>query len=199
MTITTIKEFGDAILEGVRADFNDLPKGATFAWFNNPSTNSPTMFKHGEPVPFDSFSRVIALFQDDDVVRIYTMPAAPPNPIPADWKARSPTRYTLTKTAPTYFAETMNLDAMASEMIEEWNAIADGINAADIELESVIEYIEGLAIEGAMVNSSVLLEGLRNEEHREEDDSDPEPETEPDASAAPAVPTDAPAQEATPS
>lgn len=197
MPITTIKEFSDALIEGVRADFNDLPKGSAFAWFPT-TTGGPTMFKHGEPVPFDSYSRIIALFQDDGVARVYAMPAAPPNPVPADWKMRSPTRYTLSKQAPTYFAETMSLDAMADMLIEEWNEVAGELNAADFELESVLEYIEGLAVEGAMVNSNVILDGLRNEEHRGiEDDSDStETETEPVASAAPSVPTDAPAQEA---
>lgn len=198
MTITTIKEFSDALIEGVRADFEDLPKGSAFAWFPT-VTNAPTVFRHGEQVPFDPYSRIIALFQDEGVAKVYSMPAAPPNPVPADWKSRAPTRYTLTKTAPTYFAETMSLDAMASELIDEWNQIADGVNAADMELEAVIGYIEDQLAntDGStdLISVSALLEDLRGEVHRGLDSDDGSDETangEPVASAAPVVPTDAP-------
>jgi hypothetical protein len=205
MTISTFKEFFEAVVENVRADIDDLPHGSMATWFPAPN-GQPTVFKTGKVVPFDDGSKVYAIFQDDASVRVYTLGMAPPDPVPANWEGRAPTRYTLTKTAPTFVAETMTLEAMATEMAEEWNQIADGMNAADVELEAVIEYIEGM-LEGAtsdgMVPKTVMLtnliDELREEAHRGDDLSDDEPETEPAASAASSIPTDAPAQEAPPS
>jgi hypothetical protein len=192
----TFKEFYAAIVENVRAEIDDLPHGSMVTWFPDPN-GRPTVFRQSKPCPLDPESIIFAIFQGPTDARVYTLGAPPPDPKPTGWTGRAPTRYTLTKTAPTFVAETMTLEAMANEMAEEWNQIADGVNAADIELESVIEYIEGLAVGSGFVAKADLIEGLRNEDHR--DLPDDEPETEPDASAAPSAPADAPAQEAPPS
>jgi hypothetical protein len=193
MTIQTTKELFEAISEGVRADPATLRKVMLFRWNNLYFRVEKTA------APLDEFSIIFCIFQDEREYRFYTLAAKPPEPLPANWKTQAPQLFTLVKGSSDYTVEAMPLETMADLLIEEWNAIADGVNAADYELELVLEHVESLSAGGSMVNSALLLESLRNEEHREEgDDSDPETETEPDASAAPAVPTDAPAQEATP-
>lgn len=170
MTIETLDQFRTRILEGVVADIDDLPKGMSAAWFNNPATNQPTIFQVKEVAPFDKYSRVVAIFQGDHTVRIYTMASAPPDPKPADWPPREPTRYTLSRTAPTYVAEVMTLEAMADAIIDEWNLVA-GPETPDDELEAVIEYIAGLDV---LVERDKLLTALREGDHHDDGEAAPE-------------------------
>lgn len=180
MAIKTIGEFGAAILEGVSVDIDDLPKGSMAAWFADPATNRPTIFRVNAAVPFDAYSRVIAIFQGEETIRVYTLPAAPPEPRPADWKDQSPSRFTLTKTAPTYVAEVMNLDAMAALLIDEWDTLGD-TDSAEEELAAVIEYLRGK-------NLTSLAEALEAGEHHADDgEPDLEAKTETQPPAAPAV------------
>ena len=194
MAITTIEEFARTIMEAV--DIDDLPKCAACMVYD-PHSGRQVFLKHGETLPFDPFSRVIAIFQNDAVVRVYTLGAAPPKEgKPAGWKDQPPTRYTITKTAPTYVAETMNLDAMADEIIDEWTEVAEGMSSAESELEKVIDYVSGL---DDIIARETLLGELRDRLHREggddEDDGDDETtQTEPAATTGPA-PAVAPASE----
>lgn len=186
--ISSIEEFRDRILDGVHTDIDDLPKGAMVAWFGGAT------FKPNEAVPFDEFSRVIAIFQNDDVARVYSLPAAPPQPVPSGWKVKSPIRYTLTKVAPTYVAEVMDLTTFADEIIDEWNEVGLGMNSAEAEREAIIAHIEAFGAEA--IGGAALVQELRDEVHLDDGDDDNEPSE--DESATPSVapmPPGAPATE----
>jgi hypothetical protein len=182
MSITTIQEFRDAIEEGVNADIADLPRGTTLAWFPTVS-QSPTMFKVTQPVPFDQYSTVIAVFDQGEAVTVYSLPRAVPEPKPSDWKVQPPLRYTLTKNAPTYVAEELSIDTMAELIIDEWNLVAESLSSAEAEREAVADW---LATQGARTADSVAEE-VREGAHNEDDDSDAdddEPESKPGLNGA---------------
>ena len=218
MTITTVQEFGEAILEGVRTPIQDLPKPAQVAWFG---PNAGLVYiEINKPNPLDKFSVVVAIFHDDESFRIYTMPAAIPaeikatpdgkftfpNGSPADWRVRALSRSILSRLAPTYVTEAFpNLDVMADAIIDEWNMLADGVSSADAELEAVCDFIEA-EIEAPTPFGGLqqLVDDLRAGAHHEEDDEDDDgdsdsptttPNQEPASPSAPAA-VSAPAPEA---
>jgi hypothetical protein len=168
--LKTMKEFGERIMVAAGVDVDELPHGVMFTWFGAPN-GSPTVFRQGEPAPLDPQSRVIALFQNDDAARIYTIALVPPDPKPADWKPKAPARYTFSKLAPTYFVETMTLEVMADEIGDEWSELADGVSSGQRELDAVIEHIEGL---DEWVGKSTLIAELQGGLHHGVDGDDEE-------------------------
>jgi hypothetical protein len=185
MAITTGKEFVDRIMAGMSSDINDLPQAQTAAWFNSPTGNA-TVFKTGEPVPFDEFSFVAGIFQDDTVIRIYAFPRKAPEPTPANWVVRRPTRYTLTRTAPTYVSEFMNLEVMADEIINEWDQLASGMSSAEVEREAIIDWLSTFGNE--QLFGPRLIEEIRDEAHLETDESDDDEPDEPEETGVGAAP-----------
>jgi hypothetical protein len=186
MAITTGQEFIDTIMAGMSSDINDLPQPQAVAWFNDP-LGKATIFRMGQSVPFDEFSFVAGIFHDDAVIRVYTVPRKPPEPKPEAWTIRRPTRYILSRTAPTYVSETMNLEIMATEIIDEWDQLAVDMSSAEVEREAIIAHIEGFGTEA--ISGPSLIEELRDEVHLEEDDEDEEEtETAEGVGAPPAPP-----------
>jgi hypothetical protein len=191
MSIKTIQEFRDRIEEGVNADITDLPKGQSVAWFAPPGSNTATMFRVLSDVPFDAYSTVIALFDQGDSITAYTLPKAPPELKPADWKVTSPCRYTLTKTAPTYLMEVMTIDAMADLIVDEWNLVADTMSSAEAEREAIADW---LSSQPSTSHATGVAEIIRSGEYAEEDE---EEDDAPESSSTPttngAAPPSAPA------
>jgi hypothetical protein len=196
MAIQTIKELGEAILEGVRADPSMLPKPALVAWFG---PNASLLYiEINKPSPMDRFSVVVGIFHDDDNIRIYTLPASVPKEATKgpdgklmvgnfEWIVRSASRIILSRISPTYVQESLpNLDALADAMIDEWNVLAEGVTSAELELESVCDYLEGLepGRYGLSADAvSALAQDLRAGEHHADDEDEDEDEGEeaPDA------------------
>ena len=190
--VTTIERFNARIARGVGDAAT--PVGSMVAWFG--PDGKPSHWRPAGAVPFDPFSIIIALFQNDAAVRVYTLPAAIPEPQPKDWKVRRPLRYTLTKAAPTYVVEEMDLTTMADEIIDERVRLAAGMSTADAELERVIDLVElmdptpGTA---NVIDRAELLEALEARDHREFDEAPEEKEETEEivvgagASAVPAV------------
>lgn len=173
--ITTLEQFHARIARGVGD--TTRPVGSLVSWFG--PNGAPSFWKPREPVPFDKGSVIIAIFQSDDVVRVYTLPAKTPEPKPADWVERRPLRYTLTRVAPTYVTEEMDLQMMADELIDEHVQVVTGMNSADAELERVIEMVELMdPVPGGanVIDRAELLEALEARDHRE---FDPDEEDEP--------------------
>ncbi len=171
MAITTIKEFGEKILEGVNADIDDLPKGSMAAWFGA-AGSGVTYFRHGETMPIEQYSRIVGIFQGDNDIRVYTICVDPKSAgleTPAGWKTQPPRRYTFTKTAPTYVAEVMSLETMADEIIEEWNELADDDDDEPGEFEAITEYIGGL---DTLLDRDRLLADLNDGAHHPDDEGD---------------------------
>lgn len=187
MSITTAQEVIAAISEAV--EIGDLPQPQKAVWFPPPGFAAPTTIDLAKDVPFDPNSVVIGIFHDEDEIRIYSLGKAAPTPAPAGWKPSLPTRYVLTRTAPTYVSEAMSMDTMAEEMIDEWNRVASAISSAEVEREAVIAWLAGFGDE-ALPQAPSLIQELRDEVHLQDDDDDlDEPDdTEADPTAAPAVP-----------
>ena len=184
MSIKTIQEFRDRIEEGVNADLTDLPKGTTFAWFPNPVSGEPTMFKVLENVPFDAFSTVIAIFDQGDSITVYTLPRAVPDPKPTNWKVQPQIRYTLTKNAPTYFAEVMSIDAMADLIVDEWNLVAESLSSAEAEREAIADWLSEQPMGPTPILAEKIREGVHADGDDEEEDDDDVPESKPGLNGA---------------
>lgn len=176
MPITTAKELIDAVMEAV-PNITMLPRVQRVAWFPTVGAG-PTAFKSGEEVPIDPSSLVFSIFHDDEVIRIYTLGKAAPTPKPDGWVAQPPTRYTLTKAAPTSVAEIMSLDTMAEEMINEWTNVESSMSSAEAEREAVIAWVASFGDEP--ISSSTLIQDLRDEVHLESDDDEDDDIDEPE-------------------
>jgi hypothetical protein len=182
MPIMTAQELIRTIADAV--DIADLPQPQT-AVLACPGA-PPTKIELAKDVPFDPNSVVIGIFHDDEVIRIYSLGKAAPNPPPAGWKPSLPTRYVLTRTAPTYVSEVMSMDTMAAEMIDEWVQVAEGMNSAKAEREAVVAWLETFVpdMQSAMFNE--IIADIREGVHVEpDDDDDEEEEDEPEVVAAP--------------
>lgn len=186
MAIETLAQFQQRIIDQVDADIDELPRGMSAAWFNNPDTGKPTIFTAGDFAPFDRYSKVVAIFQDPTTIRVYTLPAQPPTPPDPNWQARQPTRYLLSKAAPTYVAEIMSLSAAADAIADEWNELA-GPETPDDELAAVIDFLVELP---PVIQRDELVRQLSAGEHRDDegdgdDDEDDKPAEAPAAASQP--------------
>jgi hypothetical protein len=184
MPITDVKEFGQYIQDTAVPDIDELPKCGTVGWFG-PNGNF-MYFEVFKPNPLDRFSTIFAIFQSDDTIRIYQLPGAKPADITEkDWRVRAPSRWTLTRVAPTYVSEAFpSLDSIADAIIEEFDEQGEGATSADAELARVLDHLENA---GALTTRDDLIAQLTDLAHRDvDDDDDEEPETDP-APAAPGV------------
>jgi len=163
MPIQTVEDFRDYLTDHMIVEPDELPVGRSCAWFANPQTGVPTMFEVSKPVPFDSYSGVLAIFQTEQVIKVYSIPLPPPTPRPSDWQDRRPTRYTLTRVAPTYVAETMTWDVLAQAVVADGNELAGG------ETQMMIDYIAGQSEE--MLKRDELVEALEDGAHLAGDDA----------------------------
>lgn len=95
----------------------NLPRGAKYVWGWVPDSDGKvTTIITGEPWPFTKTQTVIAMFQDETEVRVYTLGNVPNKP---------PTRYTLAKAAPSIFAETMPYPIFKAELAAEFQALEE--------------------------------------------------------------------------
>lgn len=189
MPITTVKEFGEYIEENAATDINELPKCGSVAWFG--PNGGFMFFEVFKPNPLDPSSTIYAIFQSDDTIRIYQLPGAVPAPAPANWKVRPPSRWTLSRFAPTYVAEAYpSLDSLADAIVGEFDVVSEDATSADTELALVIDHLESMS---PLADRTAVIDSLVNLEHRGNDpDHDDEPETDPTGVAgvtgAPLVP-----------
>ena len=121
-----VDELTQKIEEASGLSVDELPRMSGFVWFASVKDNLPTppmVIAAGAPFPLKDGAVVYAMFQDNEVVRVYTLSRDPT-------KASPPSRYTLTKAAPTYGAEVMSLETFIDEIAEEWQMVA-GLDELD--------------------------------------------------------------------
>ena len=121
-------ELAKEIEERSGVDPADMPRLAHFVWFSV-MNGGPTLFTVGQPLPFKKATVVYAMFQNDEVVRVYVLATAQ-----EDDKAAPPSRYTFSKQAPTYSVEVMTLEVFMDEIADEWQAAA-GLDDDDVDDE----------------------------------------------------------------
>ena len=116
-----VDELTQKIEEASGLAVDELRRTSGFVWFPpfDPSGKPtlPVVVAVGAPFPLKDGAVVYAMFQDNEVVRVYTLSRDQQKPSP-------PSCYTLTKTAPTYAAEVMSLDTFIDEIAEEWQMVA---------------------------------------------------------------------------
>ena len=118
-------ELKDKIEEASGLSIDELPRVTGLSWFQG-LTGKQVVVVTGAEFPLLEGAVVYAMFQNDDVVRVYTLSKD-------QKKASPPSRYTFTKSAPTFVAEVMSLDTFIDEIAEEWQMVAglDLIEDAD--------------------------------------------------------------------
>lgn len=194
------------INRGIKRYVGKVPQATVVGWYGKNGIEwirLPTLKADGSavvhPLPIDPHSVPMSIFQNDAVIRVYTLPMPVPSPRPAEWVDRPPRRFTFTKTAPTVVIEEMSLATVGQEIVSEWKELADELVTADEELELVMELVESM--ESAQppganlkewVRKADLLEALEARDHREVDDEEEEEETEQN------VPNGAASQETSP-
>jgi hypothetical protein len=115
-------------------ELDTLPRMTGFSWFG--ADGKPLAIVVGQPFPINAGSTAYVMFQNDDVVRVYTLSRSAEKPSP-------PSRYTFTKTAPTFGAEVMSLDTFIDEIAEEWQEVAGLDDLDEIDLETDPDEVVG--------------------------------------------------------
>jgi hypothetical protein len=203
--INDTKSFYSVLDAGTKAYLGRVPVATAVGWFGprdaTGATVGLTFFQlpqrltdgtaRAVPMSIDPFSVPIAIFQDDAMIRIYTLPAVVPEPRPDAWTDRAPRRFTLSKAAPTMVIEEMTLAVMADLIVDEWVGLAEGMSGADVELERVVELIDAMEPEQPVganakewIRKDDLIEALEAKEHRGVDE---EEEEEPEANGSPTM------------
>lgn len=115
---TTIGDLMQKIVKMSGIDDAMLPIGRSYVWFGN--SGQPAVIRLGEKSPFNQRMGVVAMFHNQDEVRVYAVPIDKPekNEIP------TPTRYTLSKTAPTFFVEALPQAVFEAEIADELSVLA---------------------------------------------------------------------------
>jgi hypothetical protein len=179
------------INRGIREYLGKVPVATMVGWYGKAGTieyfQTPKIQADGSasvhPLPIDRYSVPMAIFQNDEVIRVYTLPMPIPKERPADWVDRGPRRFTFTKTAPTLVIEEMTLATIGAEIVDEWTQLAEEMTSADAELEKVVSLVE--AMETDQPNGTNLKEWIRKQElldlledkvHRETEEDDDEEE-----------------------
>jgi hypothetical protein len=138
------------------------PVGRALAWFDGVN------FTTGKPSPIDDGMTVIAVFNDDNEIRVYAVPLE--GSTSGDQTLK---RYRVTKISPTIFVESMPVDTFKACVAQEL-----------VDLSLATPAI-GLAEDGV---TKVLFPPLDREDGDDDDDEEAEK-----AAAAPASPNGAPA------
>jgi hypothetical protein len=141
-------------LSGV--NFLLLPIGCAYMWFGTvnvkdgiASPGPPTVFVPGTRSPLDKTFTVIAMYQNEDEVRVYCVPtedaaaAEEANAVKEKRKpdmasALRPKRYTLMKLSPTFFVEQMINETFQAEIAAELRDLRDATTLPeDLEFEKI--------------------------------------------------------------
>lgn len=164
-----IKELAEKIEKKAGVDVLALPIGRRF--MAKAPDGKMALYEVEKPWPIaNDGSTIMALFQGDDDVRVYTLflgEATKDGPPPPP-----PSRYTISKHQPAIFAEIMAIETFINEIADEWSTVDEGISTAERERAAVVAYLQT-----NMTKSGYELATLiASEEHLEDDEEDDEPE-----------------------
>lgn len=182
-----IKEVADQIEKKAGVSILTLPVGRRF--MTRAPDGTMMLIEAGSPWPIPSKaedgkmrldgSLVIALFQGDDDVRVYTLAAEAA--VGAGKEPPPPTRYTISKHQPAVFAEIMGIDTFINEIASEWVVVDEGVSSAERERAAVVEFLK----QNGSLPVALLVSMIEAEDHIEHDEEDDEDKT--------VVPSDSPA------
>lgn len=137
----------------------------------------PTVFRRGQPWPFNDVMVIWDMFDDGDSLVVYAIAdrdraekKKPGAPLPV------PSRYTVSKSAPIFGAENMALDTWIDLIALEWATLGEDINGVEMERERVLEYLRSLPEDYRVRDAAADIE---EEVHCIEDDGEDDPD-EPD-------------------
>lgn len=162
-----IKELADQIEKKAKVNVLALPIGKRFMT-RTPNGNM-VVIKAGEPWPITpDGSVVMALFQGEDDVRVYTLAAGDEKKGEAAQEPSPPTRYTISKHQPAVFAEIMSGETFIDEIANEWVMVDEGVSTAERERTAAVDFLR----ENANAMVAVLANKIEAGEHLEKDDEE---------------------------
>lgn len=177
-----IKELAEKIEKKAGVDVLALPIGRRF--MTRAPDGKMVIFEVEKPWPIaNDGSTVMALFQGDDEVRVYTLflgeAAKDGPPVPP------PSRYTISKHQPAIFSEIMAMETFINELADEWSTIDEGISTAERERAAVVEYLQANISKSGYILAIEIAEGKHLPDDDDEEDDEPEAAV-PSAATSPA-------------
>jgi hypothetical protein len=178
-TQTTIGDLMQKVVELAGVDDSLIPIGRGFCWFGMydqvGKLGPPITIKLGEASPFNKRMGIVAMFQNETEVRVYSVPIEKPEKN----EVATPTRHTLSKTAPTFYFEALPQDVFEAEVADE-----------------LCELDEQTAFADKDDDGELLL--IRPKDLEDAEDLVPEPDPKPNGAAPEETAAPAPGETATP-
>lgn len=174
-----LKDVADQIEKKAGVNVTSLPVGRRF--MTRAPDGQMVLIKVGEPWPVGKLdgSLVISLFQEDDDVRVYTLAVE----AEAGKEPAPPTRYTISKHAPSIFSEMMTIETFIDEIANEWVMLDEGISTGERERAAVVSHLNEVARVPPWSNTMVeralneLAAQIEAGEHLEDDEEDDDVKT----------------------
>lgn len=168
----TSKQLAEQIAEGVGVDPDLLALSHIFI------DTKGTVWRLNDPCPLPKMADalvIFSIFRGKGEARVYAAPLKEGTPY---------TRFIVGTEASSLFGESMGLEVFKSLVGEELRALDSQINAADVERESVIDYLRTLPGDYPMAELISDIEELAHHETPEGDyGNEAEPEKEPETTA----------------
>jgi hypothetical protein len=179
-----IQDLADQIEKKAKVNVLALPVGKRL--MIRGADGKMLLIKAGEPWPAPpDGSVVMALFQGEGEVRVYTLAADEESKKGEEPKRLPPpTRYTVSKHVPSIFAEIMSGETFIDEIANEWVMVDEAISTAERERAAVV----GMLRAQNHVVAIGLADRIEAGEHLEKDDEDDEPEGVVTSASAPVAP-----------
>lgn len=182
--MVTFKQVAERIREESGVDPLTLPTAVEVVWFPPPTaggiTPIPVQIRIGEAYPQYKSHNVLAIFDDEEEIRVYTFPgtsADPKNPM-----AAAPRGYHLSKKAPTYVVKIYPIDALVTAIASDQSLVAYDMTPVERARIEIGAYIR----ENADKTIADLADDIESGEYEDDEDDDDDDDKEPPK--APAAP-----------
>lgn len=175
----------------------EVPIGEQCVWYGPPGNTDPLqLIQIRVQETFRLFKQhaVVAIFHDDEEIRVYTMLNGQPDPKQPMLAAPRCTH--LSKYGPTYFMNILPIDAFVTAMAADWSLVAydmTPVERARIEIGTFVRENAEKPVQDRM-SLEDLADAIESgeyeddEEEDEEEDDDDKPDAPPAPPAAPGAP-----------
>jgi hypothetical protein len=167
------------ILEDAGLDsLSEVPVATSCRWFPIAGQKDYSIWEVGKNTPVNPALVVFAIFQTEDVIKVYACSLSVPGKVPAP-----PHRLTLTKAAPTMVIEVIALDTFIEQVAGDLQEIGGGVDV-DNALILAEAIREALAAPDTNTAADILQKALKeydedvDETDEPEDDEEEKPEEE---------------------
>jgi hypothetical protein len=165
----------DLIAEEADIDLQSIAHEMRTVWFPAPGSTKPSVFEVGKRWPALTNLLIMAIFPDEEEIRIYCYPIADDgagNTLPLN-QLPPPSRFTLSKFSPIYTSASMTSAVFARLVVNELRAVADEEEVAAIEeREAIAKFLRTLPDGYPCAQAALDIEAELHIEDDSEDDDD---------------------------